>query len=40
MPEAVDVRHFDDHGEVTEHWGVVNQLDLLHQLGAVPAERV
>lgn len=34
----VDIIRFGDDGLAREHWGVVDQLALLQQLGALPAE--
>lgn len=34
--EAVDVLAFNDAGQVTDHWGYGDILDLLQQLGALP----
>ena len=33
----IDITRFGDDGLAREHWGVVNQLALLQQLGAIPA---
>jgi hypothetical protein len=35
--QLVDIFAFDDAGRVREHWGVLDQLTLLQQLGVVPA---
>jgi steroid delta-isomerase-like uncharacterized protein len=34
--QLIDIMRFDDAGLVCEHWGVVDMLSMLHQLGAVP----
>ncbi len=33
----IDITRFGDDGRAREHWGVVDQLALLQQLGAIPA---
>ena len=33
----IDIMRFDDDGLVCEHWGVVDMLSLMQQLGVVPA---
>ena len=33
----IDITRFDDDGLAQEHWGVMDQLALLQQLGAIPA---
>ena len=35
--QLVDIFGFDGDGRVREHWGVLDQLTLLQQLGVVPA---
>jgi hypothetical protein len=32
----IDIMRFDDAGLVCEHWGVVDMLSLLQQLGVIP----
>ncbi|MGD9903758.1 MAG: ester cyclase [Vicinamibacterales bacterium] len=32
----VDIIRFDDNGRACEHWGIVDQLALMQQLGVVP----
>jgi steroid delta-isomerase-like uncharacterized protein len=34
--QLIDIMRFDDAGLVCEHWGVVDMLSLLQQIGAVP----
>ena len=34
----IDIIRFGDDGLAREHWGVVDQLTMLQQLGAIPAE--
>jgi steroid delta-isomerase-like uncharacterized protein len=34
--QLVDIFRFGDDGRVAEHWGVMDQLTVLQQLGAVP----
>lgn len=34
--QLIDIMRFDDAGLVCEHWGVMDMLSLLQQLGAVP----
>jgi steroid delta-isomerase-like uncharacterized protein len=34
----IDITRFGDDGLAREHWGVVDQLALMQQLGAIPAE--
>lgn len=33
----IDIIRFDDDGRAREHWGVVDQLTMMQQLGAIPA---
>jgi predicted ester cyclase len=33
----IDITRFSDDGLAREHWGVVDQLALMQQLGAIPA---
>jgi len=35
--QLIDIFRFGDDGLVLEHWGVMDQLTMLQQLGAVPA---
>ena len=35
--QLIDIMRFDDEGLVTEHWGVMDMLSMLQQLGAIPA---
>lgn len=35
--QLVDIIRFGDDGRAREHWGVVDQLTMLQQLGAIPA---
>jgi len=34
--QMIDIMRFDDAGLVSEHWGVLDMLSMLQQLGAVP----
>jgi steroid delta-isomerase-like uncharacterized protein len=34
---VIDIMRFDDAGLVAEHWGVMDMLGLLQQLGVIPA---
>ena len=34
--QMIDIMRFDDAGSVCEHWGVMDMLSMLQQLGAVP----
>lgn len=34
--QLIDIMRFDDAGLVCEHWGVLDMLSMLQQLGAVP----
>lgn len=34
--ELIDIMRFDDAGLVCEHWGVMDSLSLMQQLGVVP----
>ncbi|HEY7721249.1 MAG TPA: ester cyclase [Pedococcus sp.] len=34
--KLIDIMRFDDAGLVVEHWGVVDMLSLLQQLGVIP----
>ncbi len=34
----IDIMRFDDSGLVCEHWGVMDMLTLMQQIGAIPAE--
>ena len=34
--QLIDIMRFDDDGLVAEHWGVMDMLTMLQQLGAVP----
>jgi steroid delta-isomerase-like uncharacterized protein len=36
--DLIDIMRFDDAGLVTEHWGVMDMLAMLQQLGAIPAD--
>lgn len=36
--EQVDIVRFDASGKCVEHWGVMDQLSLLQQLGVIPAD--
>ena len=33
----IDIIRFGDEGRAREHWGVVDQLAMMQQLGAIPA---
>jgi steroid delta-isomerase-like uncharacterized protein len=33
----IDIMRFDDRGLVCEHWGIMDMLSLMQQIGAVPA---
>jgi steroid delta-isomerase-like uncharacterized protein len=35
--DLIDITRFGDDGRAREHWGVVDQLALMRQLGAIPA---
>ena len=35
--ELIDIMRFDDSGLVNEHWGVMDSMSLMQQLGVVPA---
>lgn len=35
--QLIDIMRFDDAGLIAEHWGVVDSLSLLEQLGVIPA---
>ena len=35
--QLIDIMRFDDSGLVYEHWGVMDLMSLLQQLGVVPA---
>ena len=35
--QLIDVMRFDDAGTACEHWGLVDMLSMLQQLGAIPA---
>lgn len=35
--QLVDIMRFDDDGRVCEHWGVLDSLSMMQQLGAIPA---
>ena len=34
--QLIDIMRFNDDGLVTEHWGVVDMLAMMQQLGVVP----
>jgi steroid delta-isomerase-like uncharacterized protein len=34
--QLIDIMRFDDTGAVCEHWGVMDTLSMLQQLGAIP----
>jgi steroid delta-isomerase-like uncharacterized protein len=34
--QMIDIMRFDDAGLVSEHWGVMDMLSMLEQLGAIP----
>ena len=34
--QLIDIMAFDDAGRIREHWGVMDMLSLLQQLGAIP----
>ena len=34
--QLIDIMRFDDDGLIAEHWGVVDMLSMLQQLGALP----
>jgi len=36
--QLIDIMRFDDAGLVCEHWGVVDMMSMMQQLGVVPAE--
>ncbi len=36
--EQVDIMRFDSAGKGVEHWGVIDQLTMLQQLGVIPTE--
>jgi predicted ester cyclase len=33
----IDIIRFGDDGRAREHWGVIDQLAMMQQLGAIPA---
>lgn len=35
--KVIDIMRFDDDGMLCEHWGLVDMLTMMQQLGAVPA---
>jgi len=35
--QLIDIMRFGDDGRVHEHWGVMDQMTLMQQLGLVPA---
>jgi len=35
--KLIDITRFGDDGRAREHWGVVDQLSMMQQLGAIPA---
>jgi len=35
--QVVDIMRFGDDGRVREHWGILDQLTMMQQLGAMPA---
>ena len=35
--QLVDIMRFDDDGRACEHWGVLDSLSMMQQLGAIPA---
>ena len=35
--QVIDIIRFGDDGLAREHWGIVDQLALMQQLGAIPA---
>jgi predicted ester cyclase len=35
--QLIDIMKFDDAGLVREHWGVVDTMSMMQQLGVVPA---
>lgn len=36
--KAIDIIRFGEDGRAREHWGVIDQLAMMQQLGAIPAE--
>jgi steroid delta-isomerase-like uncharacterized protein len=34
--ELIDIMQFDDAGSVSEHWGVIDTMSMMQQLGVVP----
>jgi steroid delta-isomerase-like uncharacterized protein len=34
--QLIDIMRFDDSGLVCEHWGLMDAMSLMHQLGVVP----
>ena len=35
--QAIDIVRFDDDGLVSEHWGVMDMMSMMQQVGAVPS---
>lgn len=35
--ELIDIMQFDDAGSVSEHWGIIDTMSMMQQLGVVPA---
>jgi steroid delta-isomerase-like uncharacterized protein len=36
--KVIDIMQFDDAGRVREHWGLMDTLTMMQQLGAIPAD--
>jgi predicted ester cyclase len=35
--QLIDIMKFDDAGSVREHWGVIDTMSMMQQLGVAPA---
>jgi len=34
--QLIDIMQFNDAGVISEHWGLVDMLSMMQQLGAIP----